>query len=211
MTQEQYDRQTAKILRDSDSPRMRFGGTTERFFIEGAQHEAAEWTDTVLPPDDEPEVDPEAQFDSFDKVPRRPHIKIAIAAIGFGLLVGIGVGVKAALRTGHVVQASVEALVAPDPHQDKAGQASSLAPTPPAPMVAPLSPERPAAEAAPSREPARSETSVGASPSAAVVPPQAIVESRKSKRQPEPRPRPLHGYVWSPAANALVPADAPEY
>jgi hypothetical protein len=31
-----------------------FGRTTERFFVEGEQHEAQQWQDVILPPDDEP-------------------------------------------------------------------------------------------------------------------------------------------------------------
>src|SRR4051812_39734323 len=69
-------------------PNMRVGATTQRFFAEGEQHEAAEWQDTVLPPDDAPDVDPEVQFDSFDKIPKKRSPVMTAAAIGGCLLIG---------------------------------------------------------------------------------------------------------------------------
>ena len=62
---------TVKLARPLIVPTLRVGTTTQRFFEEGEQHEAADWQDTVLPPDDAPESDPETQFDSFDKIPKK--------------------------------------------------------------------------------------------------------------------------------------------
>ncbi|MEO5768102.1 MAG: hypothetical protein ABIS92_07095 [Polyangia bacterium] len=108
-----------KLSRPPVQPTMRVGSTTQRFFAEGEKHEAAEWQDTVLPPDDAPDVDPEVQFDSFDKIPKKRSPVITAAAIGGCLLIGSAAWAMAfgLLRTGHSVRESASALTNAGPSQ----------------------------------------------------------------------------------------------
>src|SRR5688500_5284707 len=104
---------TVKLGRQPTMPMMRVGSTTQRFFEEGEQHEAAQWTDTVLPPDDAPETDPDTEFDSFDKIPKKRSPIVTVAAIGACLLIGVAAWTMAfgILRTGRTVDESAKALV----------------------------------------------------------------------------------------------------
>lgn len=87
------------------SPRL--GETTLEFFKEGEQHEAAEWRDVLLPPDDEPVKDPKVKFKSFDKIAKRRSSTVALLVMTVGLVVAVGLGVVAALRTEHVLSSSL--------------------------------------------------------------------------------------------------------
>jgi hypothetical protein len=77
------------------------------FFREGEQHEAAGWTDTQLPPDDEPEKDPKIKFKSFDKIAKKRSSTVALLAISVALAVAVAIGVVAALRAEHVMSSSL--------------------------------------------------------------------------------------------------------
>lgn len=90
---------------EGSSPRL--GETTMEFFKEGEQHEAAEWTDVLLPPDDEPVKDPKVKFKSFDKIAKRRSSTVALLVMTVGLVLAVGLGVIAALRTEHVLSSSL--------------------------------------------------------------------------------------------------------
>jgi hypothetical protein len=112
-----------------------FGRTTENFFLEGQQHEARQWQDTVLPPDDEPE--PKRRRGSVDKIPRERSAMVALAILAVALVLGVVTGVSALSKTGKVVDRSAAALKAqlpagPRAHLPAAAQDSRQA-SPPAP------------------------------------------------------------------------------
>jgi hypothetical protein len=91
----------------AEAPSKRLGETTLEFFKEGEQHEAAEWTDVQLPPDDEPEKDPKIKFKSFDKIAKKRSSTVVLLVLTVGLAVAVSIGVVAALRTEHVVSSSL--------------------------------------------------------------------------------------------------------
>jgi len=194
---------------------MSFGQTTQRFFVEGEEHEAADWNDTVLPPD----ADPRAEFKSFDKIPRRRGTTIAIVVVGVGLLGGIAAGVGAALKTEHSVTSSVRAFASAVIRRAQTVGQNSVAPCAPAAptVVSPVAKCRteddagtsgsqiPNVPAAPAEDVATPKAGVRA-PSRAVHSAQTLpMESRRERRHLTKTPA-LHGYVWSPAADALVPS-----
>lgn len=94
----------------AEAPSKRLGETTLEFFKEGEQHEAAEWTDVQLPPDDEPEKDPKIKFKSFDKIAKKRSSTVALMVMTVGLAVAVTIGVVAALRTEHLVSSSLGAF-----------------------------------------------------------------------------------------------------
>jgi hypothetical protein len=199
------------------SRRSPFGRITERFFAEGEQHEAAHWQDVVLPPDDEPE--PCVRSGSFDEIPRQRSATITLVVLAACLTFGIVVGARFFLSTGHEVDAAKAAYsqIPPGnaaqatPHGEAAG-ATETSPAPAVAEPAPAAPPTPAAstgstsneEAAipPSRahEPASAAGSERAAKAAASVQQPSRPQARKS--------RALRNYVWSPTAQALVPADS---
>jgi hypothetical protein len=63
------------------------GSVTQRFFREGDDHEATSWEHARLPPDDVAAVDREADFDSFDRIPRARNPALTITVLGAGVLV----------------------------------------------------------------------------------------------------------------------------
>jgi|GEM_PF-6511493 len=104
---------TVKLLRNSAAPLMRMGTTTEKFFQVGELHEATQWKHAHLPPDDLPVVDPDAQFDSFDKIPKKRSVSVTIAAIVGCLVIGSAAWAMAfgVMRTGRSVGFWVSALM----------------------------------------------------------------------------------------------------
>lgn len=92
---------------------MRMGPTTERFFQVGELHEATQWKHAHLPPDDVPVVDTEAQFDSFDKIPKKRSVGVTVAAIVGCLVIGSAAWAMAfgVMRTGRSVGFWVSALM----------------------------------------------------------------------------------------------------
>lgn len=104
---------TVKLLRNDAAPLMRMGTTTEKFFQVGELHEATQWKHAHLPPDDLPVVDPDAQFDSFDKIPKKRSVSVTIAAIVGCLVIGSAAWAMAfgVMRTGRSVGFWVSALM----------------------------------------------------------------------------------------------------
>ena len=104
---------TVKLLRNNTPPAMRMGTTTEKFFQVGELHEATQWKHAHLPPDDLPVVDPDAQFDSFDKIPKKRSVSVTIAAIVGCLVIGSAAWAMAfgVMRTGRSVGFWVSALM----------------------------------------------------------------------------------------------------
>lgn len=97
----------AESTKGTEAAPTRLGETTQEFFREGERHEAAEWTDTQLPPDDEPEKDPAIKFKSFDRIAKRRSSTVALLVMSGGLVIAVATGVVAALRTEHVLSASL--------------------------------------------------------------------------------------------------------
>jgi len=115
-----------------------FGRTTERFFVEGEQHEAQQWQDVNLPPDDEPE--PKRRRGSIDKVPRQRGAMVALALFTICLMLGLGVGVSALLKTGNRLDTFLS-LFKTSPLPSASVQARPASPTtsqPMRPQVTPL-------------------------------------------------------------------------
>jgi hypothetical protein len=86
------------------------GETTLEFFREGEQHEAAGWTDTALPPDDEPTKDPKIKFKSFDKIAKRRSLTVAFLVMAVGLVAAVAIGIVAARRTERSLSSSLGSL-----------------------------------------------------------------------------------------------------
>lgn len=83
-----------------------FGRTTQRFFAQGEQHEATEWQDTVLVPDEESETRDKPKAGDFDVVPRQKGATFVLAVFSGCLALGVVLGVKALIGTGRKVDAS---------------------------------------------------------------------------------------------------------
>jgi len=217
----------AKIARNPGTP-MHFGQRTERFFVEGDQYEAAEWSDVTLPP----EADPRAEFESFDKIPRKRGATVTIVVVGACLLIGIVAGAMAALGTEHTVNASARAFIATVAHGGKGRQALGR-PSPSAAIAAATT----LVPSAPSRVPSGNEaaTLVARGANLAAAPAENSTVSKTDSGVPKlagahaghalsrrsshsagafarhPKTiRPLHDYVWSPAANAMIRSTQPE-
>lgn len=191
------------------------GPVTKRFFAEGDEQEATEYEHVDLSGGalDAPKI----EFDSFDKVPRKRRPLVAVVSILSLLIVG-GVAWKGGRRLPRVRSWVAAAIHAPAVADTQNAQAATR------PIAPPL--ESPPASAAPVESPTRrpSENENGeatgetadlpAPPTHAAVeardeiaandPPPARSSARSSHRS---RPKPLRGYVWSPTAQALVPAD----
>jgi len=192
-----------------DSRVLPFGHTTERFFAEGEQHEAANWEDTILPPDDEPE--PRPMTGSFDTIPRRrgATVGLVLAAACLGGVVGL-VG-SFFIKAGHKVDSSADSYT-----RETQAAAPTGGPVPPAgmqpglptaahPDEAPSAPTRlasPPAEAPPT--PTIDDTHDRTVPGKEKAVPARVPTAAR----PRPSARPLHDYVWSPAVGALVPASS---
>jgi hypothetical protein len=204
------------------SGQVPFGRTTERFFVEGEQHEAQQWQDVILPPDDEPE--PKRQRGSVDKVPHQRWATFALAVFVICLFGGVGFGASALLKTGSRLDTFLSLFKASPPPTETSEQARPAAPTNPPqmhPQVAPLpseslQPQPPIASPTPSAAPPAPDP-VPVPAIVAPVPPPATNPSaspqtpqdegyRIAKRHGHHRRHPHDNYVWSQELNALVPA-----
>lgn len=120
-----------------------FGRTTERFFVEGDEHEARQWQDTILPPDDEPE--PRRWRGRIDRVPRQKGAMFALALFAVCLVAGIAVGVSAVFKTGNSVSAAVAKVkswlplsMSVEPSREVPVGTSAVQPPQPLPPTEPL-------------------------------------------------------------------------
>jgi hypothetical protein len=193
------------------------GPVSQRFFLKGEEQEANGYEN--IAPDSAARTSPAPEFDSFDKVPRNRRPLFIVA--GFLSLLAIGIATSKTARglprqlssmrlwTQTVVTASPAAFHAPATTRPTAPEARPAAP----PATAKGSVVEPVA--------AREEIPViSLTPVELAVPPSAKVETsaarhanqrRRSIAEPaRARSAPLHGYVWSPGANALVPAATDE-
>ena len=136
-----------------------FGQNTLQFFEEGERHENTGWQDTVLPADEE--TDTYVRGGSFDKIPRQKSALLTLALLGFGLVAGAALGVRALARTGWKVDASAAAM--------------SRSPTPA--TLAPPAPSVPIAAALPAASPLPPPAALIAKPVADEAAAVATVES----------------------------------
>lgn len=116
---------------DTGPSSTRLGKTTLEFFSEGERHEAAGWTDTPLPPDDEPAQDPKIRFKSFDKIAKQRSSIVALPVMVIGLAIAVTVGIVAALRTEHAMNSSFGAFFGHHPERNPESiQAPAVLPPP---------------------------------------------------------------------------------
>jgi len=203
---------------------------TQRFFLTGEEQEASGYEGVVL--DDVP-VSPNAEFDSFDKIPRKRRSLFAVVAVASTVALGALTWkpFRALWRGNTWVKAASRAMVRADPMPTatttppaapvmpavaggaakappgNGGEATSIEPAaelgdPPAagtPQAAEAGRE-PLAPAVENQAIRATDEPDGGS-KAAEVPDPGLSESIKRHRS-----QALHGYVWSPAAKALVPA-----
>jgi hypothetical protein len=201
---------------------------TQRFFMRGEEQEATQYKGVILDADDA--VEPKPEFDSFDEIPHRRRPLLILAGVILTAVVGVATwrSFHFLSRPGSSVAAASKAMVAAPP--EVAAPAPSPVTTPPQaarpavePEVVPIAPaptpseavaapavaakaaepaaERPAAPAARTSEPA-------ARPAAAAIGDDSKADDAEpgSAGTRTRAKAPLHGYVWSPASNALVPA-----
>jgi hypothetical protein len=118
-----------------------FGQTTERFFVEGEQHEAQQWQDVTLPPDDEPE--PKRRGGSIDKVPRQRGAVFALSVFALCLMFGLGAGASALLKTENRLDTFLSLFKASPPPtaSEQAGPTVATDSPPMHPQAVPLTSE----------------------------------------------------------------------
>jgi hypothetical protein len=201
-------------LRQAPAPAL--GAMTQQFFLEGEAHEAANYEDVIL--DDAAEA-PRVEFDSFDKIPRNRSAGLLL----FTLAVAVGLGILGWRSAGLIresaarVTAATQALVRPETKTSPtppAPLAAAPAPAPPprvepapvaaAPAPAPpprVEPARPPLDEPPPRAPSAQRRAAATRAEA----PTDEAHRRSSAARTRRYARPLRGYVWSPAADALVP------
>lgn len=186
-----------------------FGHTTQRFFLEGARHEASGWTDTVLPPDDEPEE--RVRSGSFDRVPRQTGAMIVVGCFAFLLLAGVGYGAHALWRDAHALAESITRYFKPG------AVAAPPVVAPPVPAVEPASlVEAPWSRLAPepvlASEPEASALATSVAAPASADPRPAAGPPARSVPRARAGPRPVESAtpVAAPAQVAAVPAVEPE-
>lgn len=235
-------RTTPKTARNQGNP-MYLGIPAERFFAEGEEQEATRYENAQLPPDDAQLTDPEAEFESFDKVPKQRGLIVTVAALGVCLAVGTTMWAtgSGAFRTGASLRTSASRATTMTMGGNPATATSVLAMSNPAPtalpdrapsgpLVVPMppnSPTTPPTIAAPGPGGPRA-TAVVAATEVSMRGTTPMMESdgpargesartltvslpgpaRAERQAPLGRSPPLRGYVWSPAAKALVPAEA---
>jgi len=189
-----------------------FGRTTQEFFVEGEQHEAADWQDVVLPPDDEP--DPSVHSGSFDEIPRRRGATVALVVLAAALGFGIVAGARFFLSTGRKVDAAKAAYTRPPENQPEETDMRAPAQQPAAGVAEPAvpPPEQGASDSTvPPEEKAATTPIPGHEGSPAVAAPAPEPTAAPVQRPPRPRAkqsRALRNYVWSPTAHALVLVDS---
>lgn len=192
------------------APRNRqvpFGRTTEEFFVEGEQHEATQWEDANLPPDDEPE--PKRWRGRVDKVPRQRGAMVALAVFAVCLVLGVAAGVSALLKTGPHLDDVVAAVKSLLPMSSEPGSSSTSLPVPEALQGAPTA-QAPQTESQP-QLPMQSQAQAPspAQASLAQVPPQSPPQPAPQPAPSQPAsPRPSETPVAIPPAPGPVPIPA---
>ena len=178
-----------------------FGRTTQRFFVEGEQHEAANWEDVVLPPDDEP--DPSVHSGSFDKIPRRRSATIMLVALAALLVFGIIMSARFFLNTGRKVDAAKTAYTRTPPAAPVTKSAPVAAEPPAVPSESPsTAPGGGSTEEA--RTPPELVHGTAAAPGDEKVPESAAPAVQRPSRPHAKRSRSLENYVWSPTAQVRL-------
>jgi hypothetical protein len=214
-----------------------FGRTTERFFVEGEQHEAQQWQDVTLPPDDEPE--PKRRGGSIDKVPRQRGAMVALSVFALCLMFGLGAGASALLKTENRLDTFLSLFKASPPPtaSEQAGPtvATDSPPMQAAPLASEASQPRPQITTPPT--PSAVPPAPDPVPVPAIVQSAPTVERMEAEREAEGAQdrtldrRAAHGtektrgesaakrrghdsrhphdnYVWSQELNALVPVSS---
>jgi hypothetical protein len=163
----------------------------ENFFAEGERKEQGAWTYEDLD-DDLLARDPEAEFESFDHVPRR-RWPLAVLVTGFLVL-----GVAGVRWVGKSTMVSQPPLIAPPPPA-----AITAIPTPlPSPTSEPPAEPLPRPPSAAAALPPPPDVSGLAQPS----PPVSTSRGSSTEESP-PAATPLRGYAWSPREGRLVRVD----
>jgi hypothetical protein len=218
-------------LRQAPAPAL--GAMTQQFFLEGEAHEAANYEDVILDDAAEaPRVEFDS-FDKIPRNRSPALLLFTLAlAVGLGILGWRSAGLirESAARVTAATQALVRPETktsrtppapaaaapapAPPPRVEPAPVAAAPAPTP-APRVEPAPVAAAPAPAPPPRvEPARPPldepppSAPSAQRKAAATRAEAPTDEahrRSSVARTRRYARPLHGYIWSPAAGALVP------
>lgn len=237
-------RTTPKTARNQGNP-MYLGIPAQRFFAEGEEQEATRYENAQLPPDDAQLTDPEAEFESFDKVPKQRRLIVTVAALGVCLAVGTTMWAtgSGAFRTGASLRTSASRATTATTATtggNPTTATSVLAMSNPAltaipdraplgPLVVPMppnSPTTPPTIAAPGPGGPRATAVVAATEvsmrettprtesdgpargeSARTLAASLKGPAPADRQAPLGRSPPLRGYVWSPAAKALVPAE----
>jgi ABC-type protease/lipase transport system fused ATPase/permease subunit len=180
------------------------GPTTEQFFADGDLHEGTQWKYAHLPPDDAVEANSDAQFDSFDAIPKRHRMLLAFVAIGACLLISSAAWTMVFQSTGAsvAIRSWVSGVLAP--HRTVLDPVEPAVAAQPSPRAAPTivpqaAPNTRSAPLPPPQREVNASATVAARPSAAAIRPMAGGHRRLGTGS-------LRGFVWSPTANALVPA-----
>ncbi len=205
---------TPTLLRTERSRTAANGPTTEQFFVDGNFHEGTQWKHARLPPDDTIEVNPDAQFDSFDKIPRRHRVVLSLGVIGACLLISSAAWtmVFQSKSPGMVISSWVSGVLAP--HKRAISSADFPAVAQPSTQPAPLTIPRPTPntrsdlldpplreEALRQPEAVQARPFLAASDRTPIGADRAIVPEHHASGG-----RSLRGFVWSPTAGGLVPA-----
>ena len=190
------------------------GPTTEQFFVDGDFHEGTQWKHARLPPDDTVEVNPDAQFDSFDRIPRRNRIVLSLGVIGACLLISCAAWTMVFQSKGPrvVISSLVSGVLAP--HRGAISPADFPAVAQPSARPVTMAIRRPTPNTRsdlldpPSHEEAlRQPEAVQARPFLAASDRTPIGAARATAREHHASGgRSLRGFVWSPTAGGLVPA-----
>ena len=212
-----------------------FGQTTERFFVEGEQHEAQQWQDVTLPPDDEPE--PKRRGGSIDKVPRQRGAVFALSVFALCLMFGLGAGASALLKTENRLDTFLSLFKASPPPtaSEQAGPTVATDSPPMHPQAVPLTSEasQPWPQITTPPTPSAVPPAPDPVPVPAIVQTAPTVERMEAEREAEGTldRRAAHGtektrgesaakrrghysrhphddYVWSQELNALVPVSS---
>jgi hypothetical protein len=184
-------------LRQAPAPAL--GAMTQQFFLEGEAHEAANYEDVIL--DDAAEA-PRVEFDSFDKIPRNRSPALLL----FTLALAVGLGILGWRSAGLIresaarVTAATQALVRPETKTSRTPPAPAAAAPAPAPPPR-VEPARPPLDEPPPSAPSAQRKAAATRAEA----PTDEAHRRSSVARTRRYARPLHGYIWSPAAGALVP------
>jgi eukaryotic-like serine/threonine-protein kinase len=211
VTRKSSNRLVEATARRDSSPRR--DSVSRMFFEEGEHKEQGNWAASDLA---EPDVDPEAMFDSFDKLPRRrmrflPVLVLAgAAAVGAAIWFGwrpsfgpTGEGAKVipAQPERPATESATEKPATEKPAETTAAASATPAPAAPNDDPSVANPIRPVAT-----PPEAPEEPAAAAPAAAVPPaaPPAVAASPSER----PAPAPPAATVTAPATGTSAPAAA---